>query len=358
MYQSRLRQINSALKRDRKKQAEEAQKAAKLAGEADRLVREAERTGSSSIRSSKLRRAESKRKDATKAQERAAGAGKAVAGNESKLVDIQRKLADAEASRRRQQQQHDERERRRQEREYARREAERERQLQGITSRTGELEARLLKAQRKLAPPEITVLFLASSPEDLEPLRLDQETREIQQRLRTSEHRDSIKVEWRLARQLRDLMDDLNQTRPHVVHFSGHGNQREFAFEDADGDTKPLSNELLAQLLSVNSDRIRLAVFNSCQSAAQAQLACDHIELAIGMSTTVADAAAKTFAAQFYSSIGYGHSVEKAFAQAKTQVALEYGDGGHVPELFVAEGVDPATVVLVDPGAASELAAA
>jgi len=351
MYESRRRQINNALKHDRKKQAEEAQKAAKLTGEADRLVRAAERTGSSSIRSSKLRRAESKRKDATKAQERAAGAGKAVAGNESKLVDIERKLADAEASRRRQQQQRDERE-------HARREAERERQLQGITSRTDELEAQLLEAQRKLAPPEITVLFLASSPEDLEPLRLDQETREIQQRLRASKHRDSIKVEWRLARQLRDLMDDLNETRPHVVHFSGHGNQRELAFENADGDTKSLSNELLAQLLSASSDRIRLAVFNSCQSAAQAELACDHVELAIGMSTTVADAAAKTFAAQFYSSIGYGHSVQKAFEQAKTQVALEHGEGDHVPELFAAEGVDPATVVLVDPGAASESAAA
>lgn len=133
------------------------------------------------------------------------------------------------------------------------------------------------------------------------------------------------------------------------MHFSGHGGQQELAFEDVDGNTKPLSNELLAQLLKINSDRIRLAVFNSCQSATQAELACEHIDLAIGMSTNVADDAAKTFAAQLYGSLGFGHSVQRAFDEAKTQVALAHGNGHHVPELFSADDVDPATVVLVNP---------
>jgi CHAT domain-containing protein len=207
-----------------------------------------------------------------------------------------------------------------------------------------------LAASRREAPPEITVLFLAASPEDEDALRLDQETREIQQRVRASEHRDSISFAWKLARQLPDLLQDLNETRPHIVHFSGHGNQTELAFEDADGAAKPHSNELLAQLLAVNSDRIRLAVFNSCQSAAQAELACEHIDLAIGMSTSIEDDAAKTFAGQFYNSLGFGKSVAGAFEQAKLQVALVHGDGHDAPELFAAGEIDPATVVLVNPG--------
>jgi hypothetical protein len=119
-----------------------------------------------------------------------------------------------------------------------------------------------------------------------------------------------------------------------------------------------LGNDLLARLLSSSSKRIRLAVFNSCQSASQAEVACQHIELAIGMSTNVGDEPAKTFAAQFYNSLGFGHSVAQAFEQAKLQVALEHGDGDHAPELFAAPGVDPATVVLVDPDRQSPSVAA
>ena len=90
------------------------------------------------------------------------------------------------------------------------------------------------------------------------------------------------------------------------MHFSGHGDQAGLVFEDADGETRLLDNEELAQLLSLSSKRIRLAVFNSCDSAEQASRACWHLDAAIGMDEPVDDDAAQVFAGQFYSSLAFG----------------------------------------------------
>ena len=131
----------------------------------------------------------------------------------------------------------DKRERARLEREEQRRRdseqratAEQARRISDLQRQTVGLRAQLEEVSRHNAPAEITVLFLASSPEDEAQLRLDQEIREIEIRLRTTEHRESIRFVPKVARQLTDLVQGLNEVRPHVVHFSGHGNQTELAF--------------------------------------------------------------------------------------------------------------------------------
>jgi hypothetical protein len=230
--------------------------------------------------------------------------------------------------------------------ERVRREAE---QDQKIT----ELERRLEEASRQAAPPEVAVLFLASSPEDQAALRLDKEAREIEKRVRASDYRDSIYFRVRMARQLKDLLDDLNEVRPTVLHFSGHGGDRGLAFEDETGSAESLDNAVLGRLLDAAAGGVHLTLFNSCDSASQAEVAIQHVGLAIGMTTVIDDEDAKVFAGQFYNSLGFGRPVGEAFRQAKLQVELAGGDGDG-PQLFCAEGVDPEVIVLVNPDAASE----
>ena len=67
------------------------------------------------------------------------------------------------------------------------------------------------------------------------------------------------------------------------------------------------------------------------------------------MNNSIGDAAARVFASQFYSSIGFGHSVEKAFQQAKSLLLLEGIGEENTPELFVAEGVNPEDLIIVNP---------
>lgn len=77
---------------------------------------------------------------------------------------------------------------------------------------------------------KVKVLFLAadpqSDPQNYSPslrLMVDSEMREINDKVRASEHRDALEFISRWAVRADDLLQALNEVRPEVVHFSGHG---------------------------------------------------------------------------------------------------------------------------------------
>lgn len=358
LYENQVRSLQRELDKQRKRQAEHEGKAAKAEADVLRLQTEATRASSVSSANNKVRQAENKQKEANRARQSAAAASQAFATAQKKLFEAEQKLAKArgdetrkadDKQRReaaRQRQLHEQQERRR-ERERQDQERRRQREIQQLRTHTAGLEQQLASMTTVPAPAEITVLFIAASPEDQDPLRLDREVREIQQKVRASDYRDSVRFEHRPATQVTDLIQMLNEVRPDVVHFSGHGSQHALAFEDSDGRTRPLHNDQLAALLNSSSERIRLAVFNSCESSAQAELATLHIDAAIGMELSVEDEAAKVFAGQLYNSLGFGHSLQRAFEQACLQVEMATGSVSGAPRLFTGPGIEADQMVLV-----------
>lgn len=137
-----------------------------------------------------------------------------------------------------------------------------------------------------------------------------------------SDYREALFFESRMARQLPDLIQDLNEVKPAVLHFSGHGSKAELVFEDEHGNTHTLDNEMLGKLLRAAPAGIRLAVFNSCESAAQAQIAVQYVDAAIGMNTMIDDVDAKIFAGQLYNSLGFGLSLADASRQRLSRLRL------------------------------------
>lgn len=71
--------------------------------------------------------------------------------------------------------------------------------------------------------------------------------------------------------------------------------------------------------------------------------------LSIGMNTSIGDDAARVFAAQFYSSIGFGLSIQKAFDQAKAALMLEEIAKENTPELYVKDVLDANEIIIVRP---------
>jgi CHAT domain len=336
LYEQAVRSAQREIERQRKKQTDETNAATKADADVLRYEREAQRTSNASTARVKLDNARRKRDAAQKAREKAATALKAVGKAETDLTTARTKLEQARRKEQKRQQdkegrarQQAERRRREQERQAERqrqrREAEQQRELSSLRSQMTQTQAVVAAAPWADAPERVTVLFVAASPEDQKALRLDREVREIQRRVRESAHRDQVDFAWRPAARVTDLMQMLLEVRPHIVHFSGHGSQAELAFEDADGTTKPLTNDQLAALLHATSDRIRLAVFNSCDSREQAEYATLHLDVAIGMDDPVDDESAKVFAGQFYNSLGFGQSLAQAFEQAHVQVELHTG---------------------------------
>jgi len=211
-------------------------------------------------------------------------------------------------------------------------------------------ETRLQIDELKSIPEKIVVLFLASNPIDQQQLRLDEEARAISDMIRKSKHRDSVKFETCWAVQPIDLLQSINEYKPSIIHFSGHGSDNdEIIFQTNDGRTKIVSKEAIVQTMMASSDGIRLVFFNTCYSRNQAKAVSQYVEATIGMNTSIGDEAARIFSSQFYSSIGFGLSVKKSFEQAKALVMLEGIREQQTPELFIKNGLDPEDLIIVKP---------
>lgn len=199
-------------------------------------------------------------------------------------------------------------------------------------------------------PKKIVVLFLASNPLDQERLRLDEEVRAIMEMIRKSKYRDSVKLESCWAIRTMDVLQALNEHSPAIVHFSGHGSDKdEIIFQDFQGNTKLISKEAIVQTMMASTGTIRLVFFNTCFSKNQAEAVIKHVEAAIGMKTSISDTAARIFASQFYSAIGFGLSVKKAFNQAKALIMMEGIPEENTPELFIQDHINPDELIIVRP---------
>jgi len=293
---------------------------------------------------SKFREVESKSKDLATTE------GK-IADIEKKLAVEQRKLSDAEQSLAKEQES-EAKKRQKQSADFAKKH---DAQLNIIGERLQDHDIKYEIAmneieQLKKLPEEITVLFLAANPLDQIQLRLDEEVRSISRMIRASKHRDVVKLQSCWAIRPADALQAINEFNPTVVHFSGHGSDLdEIVFQDDHGSAKFVTKESIVQMMMACSGTIRLVFFNTCYSNAQAEAVVEHVEAAIGMNTAVGDDAARAFASQFYSGIGFGHSIEKAFQQAKALLMMESISEENTPELFIADGFTASDIVLVRP---------
>jgi WD40 repeat protein len=199
------------------------------------------------------------------------------------------------------------------------------------------------------------IVFLAASPASGEHRALDREAREIAAKIRAAAHRDALAFETRWAVRPDDLLQALNEDRPAVVHFSGHGSGASgIALHDDVGGTKLVTADALQRLFTTLRDDIRLVVLNACYSHEQAGAVAEVIDCVIGMSDRIGDDAARAFAASFYRALGFGRSVQSAFDQGLAAIALEGLEAEHVPRLLARAGVDPGSVYIVNaPGAAA-----
>jgi hypothetical protein len=236
-----------------------------------------------------------------------------------------------------------------------------------------------------------TVLFFASNPASTEQLGLLAEFAAVRRALlRYVSWWDGIEIipEWSLAD---DLLAEVRDRRPEVLHFAGHG------ASDGGMVLRPLGGETLATdapatadyLRRVAAPRVALVVLNLCHSdslarrlvaaegappdpssgeppaaapsgnergpardllaavtpprapaAAPTAVGPESIDVAIGMEGAIADAAALAFSASFYQALAAGASIGSAFSTAKSRIEAERLAPAS-PRLHARAGVDP-----------------
>ena len=215
--------------------------------------------------------------------------------------------------------------------------------IQGQPDRPG-------RPDRAAAPPlspvpagesaKVRVLFLAANPVRTARLALDEEYRQIGQKIRLAGGRDLFELIGCWAVRPDDLLQGLNEHRPHIVHFSGHGSQDgEIMLSGENGRDQPVSARALERLFSLPSltGQTQIVVLNACYTAIQAEAIAKHIDYVVGMPAAVGDRAAAVFAASFYRALGFGRDVPEAFEQACIAIDLE-GLAQHQPDPVLLTG--------------------
>ena len=194
----------------------------------------------------------------------------------------------------------------------------------------------------------LTILFLSANPAQTDPLDLIKECNLINQKIRSSAGRELFKLEQRHDISIKWLIEELLNYNPQILHFSGHGSEKSaliFKNENT-GQIEEVPPSALSKLFKVLGKEIDLVFLNACYSEKQARAIAEHVNCVIGMSDAISDIAAIEFASTFYSSLGFGRSVEDAFDLAIVQLELLSIPENAIPKLIVKEGIDPSKIFI------------
>jgi CHAT domain-containing protein len=190
-----------------------------------------------------------------------------------------------------------------------------------------------------------TILFLAANPCGTDPRALDREARSIRAELKRSGYRDRFEFETRWAAEPLDLLRELRELRPTVVHFSGRGGQDGLFFQTAEGSAQVVAPAALAEAFGAAGASVKLVVLSACYSERSAEALLAHVGCVVGMGGSIHGDAARSFAIGFYGALGEQEPIETAYLHGKAAISLEGLSGFEHPQLKVRDGTDATKLV-------------
>ncbi len=233
----------------------------------------------------------------------------------------------------------------------------------------------------------LKILLFAANP--FRDLNLDEEIRCIREAVGSAGQRGIMLVPFTATRP-GDLIDAIDDERPQVVHFCGHGirsrgdaqrdhdtnrsgdeqeavrtgrdliatpeNQGAILVIGEDGRHRPLGPAGLVDLFEHHSEMVKIVVLNTCWTEKQAQAIAQHIACVIGTTREIRDEAARIFSKRLYRALARGEPVATALQKAKTDIKLHgFDDQAAIPQLWTKPGIDASRVYLVPPEPKPEL---
>ena len=159
----------------------------------------------------------------------------------------------------------------------------------------------------------------------------------ITQALSEVEAKDLCKLVTIASASAPGIIQRLNQYGEHVriVHYGGHADGDNLLLSSADGSETAIHAGNFAEVLS-HLPGLKLVFLNGCNTYEQAQaLMSAGIDYVMVTDRAINDAAAKTFAEQFYTSLAKGATIPQAFERASAQAKMLTGAGDDFRSLIL-----------------------
>lgn len=184
-------------------------------------------------------------------------------------------------------------------------------------------------------PRPLQVLYVTAQPSDLPPLDVSLSQAALQTALgRQAEV--TVLAEATPAR----LREALRQPRFHILHFDGHAwfdpdqHQGYLGLQDEQGQSQPLSGEMLASYMAGST--VRLVTLAACESGMDANdrrysgiayqlMKASGLPAVVAMQFRVPDEAAIAFTQGFYSALADNLPVDEAVAQGRLAILEKLG---------------------------------
>jgi len=190
------------------------------------------------------------------------------------------------------------------------------------------------------------ILLMSANPDRQQPLRLDEERREIDRAVTFAQAGDRLAVRTADAVRLDDLQSALLRHGPAIAHFSGHGSASAgILVTDDFGYARPVPPDALSDLFRILRGGLRCVVLNACFTDDQARAIAAHVPWVVGMRNRVMDDAAIRFAAGFYEGIAHARSIGVSFELGRNRLGLHGHADVDLPRLVAALGAVDGPVI-------------
>lgn len=187
---------------------------------------------------------------------------------------------------------------------------------------------------------KIRILFLSANPWTTSRILVDEEGREIFEKIQEGTHRDKFELHKHSAIRPFDLQRLLLMYRPHIVHFSGHGSKKHrIILGGVPGKGKLVDPHGLVDMFALYRQHVRLVFLNACFTERQARSLSAVIDFAVGTGKAIGDKGSVAFAGAFYRALAFGFPIRQAFESAKAELALTRTPRTKGLELFVRDGL-------------------
>lgn len=214
-------------------------------------------------------------------------------------------------------------------------------QFSGGTTAAKPVTTPVVPATTSASTDKIKVLIVASNPPDTKALRIDKEMREIRESLRLSKRRDDFALEICPATRWRDFARYLMDYQPHILHFSGHGEQAEGIYlENDNGEKIAVDKQWLGGVIRLLKDNLCCVVLNACWTNDVADEIAAYIDCVVGMRRAMNDDAAIAFSSAFYGALGNDRTIQTAFELGQIQIGPVKDTFAYVPQIKWREGAD------------------